>query len=375
MTKVNVIQPGTIEAPPGDMPFLLLPERNTFQARASRLRALAEGHALADYLRFLAALARAQHESLSLFRRVLLPEAQELERCREHGMPPLGTRGWVRDPVWREALRGILTELEAGTLPEAGRATAARLKDTNDASLERVAETLLAGDYDETLDRAAIPFIGAALQALTPLLKPSGGWRPEDLTAFRQRQQPAVTASGARLAPAAVLRLMRQILPRDTILTTDAGQHKVYASRLWQCYQPLDYLTSSGLGTMGVAIPIAITAKLVRRHRPVVALTGDGGFLMRMSELETARREGLPIIIVIFNDGYLNLIKIKQEHQGYAVLGSQFAPVDYAHVATGFGFQAARVDSEATLQDALQQAVASGEPWVVDVLIDPEGYV
>jgi acetolactate synthase-1/2/3 large subunit len=168
---------------------------------------------------------------------------------------------------------------------------------------------------------------------------------------------------------------MRQDLPRDTILSTDAGQHKVYASRLWECYQPLDYLTSSGLGTMGVAIPIAIATKLVRRHRPVVALTGDGGFLMRVSELETARREGLPLIIVIFNDGYLNLIKIKQERQGYAVLGSQFAPVDYAQVATGFGFQAVRVESEAAMHDALQQAVASGEPWVIDALIDPEGYV
>ena len=217
--------------------------------------------------------------------------------------------------------------------------------------------------------------IGAALQALTPLLTPCGGWRPADLVAFRQRQQPAASASGIRLSPAAALRIMRQVLPRDTILTTDAGQHKVYASRLWECYQPLDYLTSSGLGTMGVALPIAIATKLVRRHRPVVALTGDGGFLMRVSELETARREGLPIIIVIFNDGYLNLIKIKQERQGYAVLGSQFAPVDYAQVSTGFGFQAVRVDSEAALHDALQQAVTSGEPWVIDTLIDPEGYV
>ena len=165
MTKINVIQPGTIEAPPGEIPFLLLPERNTFQARAARLSGLAEGHALADYLRFLAALARAQHESMSLFRRVRLPEAQELERCREHGMPPLGTRGWDLDPVWREALRCILTELEAGALPEGTRATIARLKDTDDASLERAAETLLAGENDEKLDRAGIPFIGAALQA------------------------------------------------------------------------------------------------------------------------------------------------------------------------------------------------------------------
>ena len=165
MTKINVIQPGTLEAPPGDIPFLLLPERNIFQARAARLNALAEGHALAEYLRFLAALARAQHESLALFRHVLLPEARELERCREHGMPPLGTRGWDRDPVWREALRGILTELEDGALPEETRGTIARLQDTDDASLERLAETLFAGDHDDTLDRAATPFIGAALQA------------------------------------------------------------------------------------------------------------------------------------------------------------------------------------------------------------------
>jgi FdhE protein len=165
MTEIKVLQPGAIEAPPGEIPFLLLPDRSAFQARAARLSALAEGHALAEYLRFLAALARAQHASMALFRQVRLPEAHELERCREHGMPPLGARGWDRDPVWREALRGILTELEAGALPEATRATIARLKDTDDASLERMAETLLAGDHDEALDRAALPFIGAALQA------------------------------------------------------------------------------------------------------------------------------------------------------------------------------------------------------------------
>ena len=165
MTKINVIQPGTIETPPGDIPFLLLPERNAFQARAARLSALAEGHALADYLRFLAALARAQHESMVLFRRVVVPDARQLELCREHGMPPLGIRGWNRDPVWREALRRILTELQAGALPEATRETIARLKDTDDASLERMAETLLSGENYDTLDRAVIPFIGAALQA------------------------------------------------------------------------------------------------------------------------------------------------------------------------------------------------------------------
>jgi FdhE protein len=166
MTKLNVIQPGEIEAAPGEIPFLLLPARNVFERRAARLRLLADGHALADYLRFLAALASAQHEAMSVFREVPLPGPEEIERCREHGMPPLGIRGWDRDPVWREGLRGILTELEAGALPEATRATIARLKETDDASLERLAEMLLAGDDDhKELDRAAVPFIGAALQA------------------------------------------------------------------------------------------------------------------------------------------------------------------------------------------------------------------
>jgi acetolactate synthase-1/2/3 large subunit len=217
--------------------------------------------------------------------------------------------------------------------------------------------------------------IGAVLAALTPLLVPCTGWDPDAIAALRQRQRPAVPVSSTTLLPAAALDIMRQVLPDDTILTTDAGQHKVYASRLWRCDQPLSYLTSSGLGTMGVAIPIAIAAKLVRPHQPVVALTGDGGFLMRVSELETARREGTPVVVVIFNDGCLNLIRMKQQRQGYQVLGSRFAAVDYVRVAEGFGFQGACVETEAAMRQALQQALASGKPWVIDARIDPEGYV
>ncbi len=218
--------------------------------------------------------------------------------------------------------------------------------------------------------------IGTSLEALMPRLSPNSGWPSDAIQHFRQQQRPAetVSASDGRLSPLAAIRIMRDNLPDDTILTADAGQHKVYASRLWTCYEPLSYLTSSGLGTMGVAIPIAITAKLLRRQQPVVALTGDGGFLMRISELETARREGTAIIIVVFNDGYLNLIKRKQEQQGYSVLGPQFADVDYVQVSKGFGFQAVQVKTEAAMAEALQRAVTSDEPWVIDAWIDPDGY-
>jgi acetolactate synthase-1/2/3 large subunit len=216
--------------------------------------------------------------------------------------------------------------------------------------------------------------IAASLDALIPLISVTSGWGAQQVATFRQTQHVITPSGNGRLQPAAALRIMRQVLPHDAILTADAGQHKVYASRFWQCDHPLSYLTSSGLGTMGVAIPIAIAAKLVRRQQTVVALTGDGGFLMRVSELETAHREGLPLIVVVFNDGYLNLIKMKQQRQGYEVLGSKFAPVDYIRVAQGFGFQAASVDTDDAFEVALQQAVTSGEAWVIDARIDPDGY-
>jgi len=159
----GIIEPGTLERPAGELPFLRLPERVLFQTRAERLSALAESHALGDYLRFLAAVARAQHTGLGLVRDVPLPATEQLARCREHGLPPLGTQGWTRAPVWRAVLRHILASLESTPMPEPARAAIARLEMTDDTGLERLADELLAGDYAR-LDRASAPFVAAALQ-------------------------------------------------------------------------------------------------------------------------------------------------------------------------------------------------------------------
>lgn len=159
----GVIEPGTLERPPGELPFLHLPERGLFNARAERLSALAAGHALGDYLRFLAGIARVQHTALDLVRNVPLPASEQLARCRAHGLPPLGTQGWTRAPVWRDVLRHILTSLGTTPMPEAARAAIARLEKTDDGGLERLADELLAGDYAQ-LDRASAPFVAAALQ-------------------------------------------------------------------------------------------------------------------------------------------------------------------------------------------------------------------
>jgi acetolactate synthase-1/2/3 large subunit len=213
------------------------------------------------------------------------------------------------------------------------------------------------------------------LRALTASVTPHAGWNREDLDAYRQQRDAALSPRGEGLLPGAVIRIARERLPDDGILTVDAGQHKVLTSDLWQTRRPRGFHTSSGLGSMAVSIPAALAAKLVEPQTPVVCLVGDGGFLMRAGDLETAVREQLPIVIVVFNDRWLNMIKLQQDRRGFKRLGTAFAGSDFATVARGFGFEAVRVDSEAALDAALQQALASNRPCLIDALVNPEGYV
>ncbi len=159
----TVVEPGMIEPPAGELPVLHLPKRSLFSERSQRLSALSTGHALRDYLRFLAALAEAQDAALVLMRNVPLPEAESLARCRQHQLPPLGVQGWMRAPEWRAALRDITRALRSPALPSAARDAAERLLRTDDDELERLADTLLSGDYGR-IDRAFAPFVAAALQ-------------------------------------------------------------------------------------------------------------------------------------------------------------------------------------------------------------------
>ena len=96
---------------------------------------------------------------------------------------------------------------------------------------------------------------------------------------------------------------------------------------------------------------------------------------MRVGDLEMAVREKIPVVIIVFNDGYLNLIKMKQDTRSFTRQGTNFAGSDYAAVSKGLGFDAVRVETEEALKDALKNAFASGGPWVIDAAINPDGYL
>jgi acetolactate synthase I/II/III large subunit len=177
------------------------------------------------------------------------------------------------------------------------------------------------------------------------------------------------------LSPVQVVRVVRSHVPRETVVTVDAGAHMLAVMPLWEVTEPRRLLISSGLATMGFALPAAIAAALCAPARLVVAFTGDGGLGMTLAEIETAARLRLRIAVVVFNDGALSLIKIKQRPAGQGGAEAvDFGPVSYARAAQALGAAAVAVGTEKELAAALSAASGRDGPTVIDVQLDPAGY-
>jgi acetolactate synthase-1/2/3 large subunit len=172
------------------------------------------------------------------------------------------------------------------------------------------------------------------------------------------------------LKPQRILRDLRTQMGRDDILISDVGSHKLWIARTYPAYEPNTVLISNGFAAMGFALPAAISAKLVHPERKVVAVSGDGGFLMNCQELETAQRLGLAIVNVIFRDGGYNLIQWKQQTHLGRESGVRFGNPDFVELARAFGVKGYRVESARQLGPILTEALAQTGPSIVDVPVD-----
>jgi len=194
-------------------------------------------------------------------------------------------------------------------------------------------------------------------------------------TAVAQQLAAVARAEPGRLAPQQVAATARRHTPADCVATVDAGAHMLAVMPLWEVPEPRRLLISSGLATMGFALPAAIAAALCAPGQPVVAFTGDGGLGMTLAEIETAVRLALPIMVIVFNDAALSLIKIKQQAAGQG--GGEavdYGPVSFARAAEAMGAAAAVVRTEAELAQALAAALRRNGPTVIDAAVDPAGY-
>jgi acetolactate synthase I/II/III large subunit len=235
---------------------------------------------------------------------------------------------------------------------------------------------------------AAIDLLAAWAPAAGPRWAPGAG-RAARVQGTRRLVEAAVAAPGT-LAPQQIAAVTRAHTPPGTIATVDAGAHMLAVMPLWEVDQPRRLLISSGLATMGFALPAAIAAALCtpgqpqagqpqagqsQAGQPVVAFTGDGGLGMTLAEIETAVRLRLRIVVIVFNDATLSLIKIKQRPacQGGAE-AVDYGPVSFAGVATAMGAAAAAAGTEAELATALDAALRRDGPTVIDVAVDPACY-
>jgi acetolactate synthase I/II/III large subunit len=220
---------------------------------------------------------------------------------------------------------------------------------------------------------AAIDLLAAWAPATGPRWAP-GAARAARTEAARRLAEAATAAPGT-LAPQQVATAARAHTPPGTIATVDAGAHMLAVMPLWEVDQPRRLLISSGLATMGFALPAAIAAALCSPGQPVVAFTGDGGLGMTLAEIETAVRLRLRIVVIVFNDATLSLIKIKQRPAGQGGTEAvDYGPISFAGVATAMGATAAAAGTEAELVSALDAALCRDGPTVIDVAVDPSCY-
>jgi acetolactate synthase I/II/III large subunit len=200
-------------------------------------------------------------------------------------------------------------------------------------------------------------------------------WGERAARNFRQQVDDALNVPSSGLSPQRVMEVARAVLPRNTIATCDAGASRLLVVQKWQCYGPREFLTSNGLGSMGYAVPGALAARLAHPDRPIVAFTGDGGLLMAVAELQTAQREKLPIIVLVFDDEEIGLIRVKQEIKGIPTHGVRLGGVDWEKLGQTFGADGVVVAREQDLGTALSAALRSGRTTVIGARIDPSGYV
>ncbi len=172
------------------------------------------------------------------------------------------------------------------------------------------------------------------------------------------------------MLPQRILSDVRKALAPDDILISDVGAHKMWIARQYHCYKPNTCLISNGFASMGFSLPGAIAAKLVYPEKRVLAVAGDGGFLMNCQELETAVRLKTAIVVLIFHDDSYGLIKWKQMDQYGHSSGVDFHNPDFVKFSESFGAKGYRVQNADQLSDILRDAFSQTVPCVIDCPVD-----
>jgi acetolactate synthase-1/2/3 large subunit len=172
------------------------------------------------------------------------------------------------------------------------------------------------------------------------------------------------------LHPQEVVRGVREVMAPEDILALDNGIYKLWFSRLYPAFKPNTFLLDNALATMGAGLPAGIAAKMLFPHRKVLAVVGDGGFMMNSQELETAVRYQVPIVVLLLNDNAFGFVKWKQQNMNFENFGMDLSNPDFMKYAESFGVKGMRVERGQSLTQTLAQAFQLNKPALVECPID-----
>ena len=231
------------------------------------------------------------------------------------------------------------------------------------------------------IDRAEHPVlaepVGAIAAGLDALLALPAAPKAWDMAGVANRKAEIFARflpQSENFGPCAALNVLRDVLPDDGIMTCDVGAHTHLIGQLWPTPAPGTQIMTNGWSAMGFGLPAAIAAKLSRPETPVCCVVGDGGFLMTVGELATAVREKLPIVIVVFTDNDLALIRIKQEKKANPIYGTPVRREGTIGGPSLFGVPVTVARDPEEFRAALEAGFAADRPVIVEALLDSREY-
>lgn len=249
-------------------------------------------------------------------------------------------------------------------------------RDVWDPATQRVID-ITAAPNTAYMHQASLSFVGHVGKTLSVIGEGvtacSTRWPGGEPAAARQALAGAYGQNEA-WGPAAIVTTVRKVLPRDGVITIDSGAHRILASQVWESFVPHAVLQSTGLCTMGCALPLAIGAKMAAPERGVVAFTGDAGLEMILGELVTLRDAKMPVVVVVFVDASLALIELKQRSMTYANAGVDFAETDFAAIATALGGRGVVCEDRESLEKAVSEGLGADTFTVCACRIDRKSY-
>jgi acetolactate synthase-1/2/3 large subunit len=225
-----------------------------------------------------------------------------------------------------------------------------------------------------------IPIVGDAKQILRALLRhvkscKSAAWL-EKIKEWKKEYPLTYRKKSEGIMPQFVVEQISEAC-KDAIIVTEVGQHQMWAAQFFRYSEPRTFLTSGGLGTMGYGFPAAIGAKVGRPEKTVINIAGDGSFQMNSQELATVVQNDIPVVSVILNNGYLGMVRQWQElffdkrYSYTCIKGS----VDFVKLAEAYGALGLRAEKPSEVRPAIEEAVRSGRPALVEVLVECEANV